>query len=173
MSLLHPLRFIPFLFLGLSSTAAFALDSERQAEVSRRGAEVMPFSLEATQHQFEKTGRGGIQRVLVRNRANREQIFLIRAHLKDLAARFGRGDYSGPESIHGADMPGLAQLRGAPKGRLKIRYREEPAGASLRYTSYDPRLVAALHDWFDAQVSDHGHDAMAIHHHHHPQGNPE
>ena len=31
------------------------------------------------------------------------------------------------------------------------------------YRSDEPRLVAALHQWFDAQLSDHGHDAMAGH----------
>lgn len=33
-------------------------------------------------------------------------------------------------------------------------------GAELDYKTTDPKLVAALHKWFDAQLSDHGSDAM-------------
>jgi hypothetical protein len=40
------------------------------------------------------------------------------------------------------------------------------AGAKLTYRTSDAKLVAALHRWFDAQLSDHGTDAMAGHSHH-------
>jgi hypothetical protein len=50
---------------------------------------------------------------------------------------------------------------------VAISYRDVPGGAELRYRSADPRLVAALHQWFDAQLSDHGADAAEGHAHHH------
>jgi transposase-like protein len=40
------------------------------------------------------------------------------------------------------------------------------SGAELIYKTADAGLVSALHTWFDAQVSDHGDDAMAGHMHH-------
>ena len=92
------------LFLSFALSAA---DDARQAEVAERGAKVMPFSLEKTRHQFTKTAVGGVQTVLARNAADQEQIQLIRQHLQQLAKKFAQGDYSGPESIHGTDMPGL------------------------------------------------------------------
>jgi hypothetical protein len=64
-------------------------------------------------------------------------------------------------------MPGLAELNAAPKGKLRIDFREVPAGAELSYSTSDPALVEALHQWFDAQLSDHGTAAMAGHPHHH------
>jgi hypothetical protein len=64
-------------------------------------------------------------------------------------------------------MLGLAELKAAPKGKLRIDFREVPAGAELTYRTSEPALVQALHQWFDAQLSDHGTDAMAGHHHHH------
>jgi hypothetical protein len=64
-------------------------------------------------------------------------------------------------------MPGLAGLKAAPKGKLRIAFREVPSGAELTYRTSDPALVQALHQWFDAQLSDHGADAMAGHDHHH------
>ena len=154
-----------FWVLALAILPAQAEDGGRQAEVARRGTDVMPFSLAQTQHQFTKTETGGIQRVVSRDPHNHEQIRLIRQHLKQLAERFTRGDFSGPESIHGSDMPGLAQLREAKQGSLHIIYTAEPAGARLTFRSDDTLLVRAIHDWFDAQLHDHGHDAMEVHHH--------
>ena len=150
---------------GLTSAA----DTERQADVARRGALVMPFSLEKTQHQFTKTKTGGIQRVVVRDSVDQTQIQLIRQHLQMMSENFAQGDFSGPEAIHGADMPGLAQLKAAKAGSIQIIYADEVDGASLTYSSKYKPLVKAVHRWFDAQVHDHGHDAMAMPHCQHHQ----
>ena len=149
---------------GPSITAA--ADAQRQAEVAQRGPDVMPFSLSATQHVFTKTAQGGVQRVVARSPSDAEQIKLVRGHLREIQQQFLAGDFSGPAHIHGQEMPGLAELKAAPKDRLRIDFREVPAGAELTYRTNDPALVRALHQWFDAQLSDHGADAMAGHHHH-------
>ena len=69
-------------------------------------------------------------------------------------------------------MPGLAVLRAARPGELKVDYHGVRDGGEIVYRSDQPQLVAAQHDWFDAQLSDHGPDAMAGHDpgamHHHP-----
>lgn len=122
----------------------------------------MPFSLAATTHIFTKTADGGIQQVVTKHRDPR-QVALIREHMTTIARQFAAGDFEAPEHIHGHDMPGLAVLRTAQPGELKIHYRDLPDGAEIVYRSDEPRLVAALHEWFDAQLSDHGHDAMAGH----------
>lgn len=135
-------------------------DTARQAEVARRGGHVMPFDLRATTHVFTKTPSGGVQRVVAKDNAHGPQVALVRGHLRDIQQQFSRGDYSGPSHIHGHDMPGLAELRASP-GKLSITYREVAAGAELEYRSGDPGIVATLHRWFDAQLADHGADAMA------------
>jgi hypothetical protein len=124
----------------------------------------MPFALEKTLHQFTKTKTGGIQRVVVRDGVDQTQIPLIRQHLQEMAEKFSHGDFSGPEAIHDADMPGLAQLKATKAGSLHITYAEEPAGASLTYSSQQKQLVKAVHHWFAAQVHEHGHDAMDMAH---------
>jgi hypothetical protein len=130
----------------------------RQGEVAASGAKVMPFDLEQTTHVFEKLDDGGLQKVVVKDAANKKQIVLIQSHLKEESERFRKGDFSDPAKIHGEDMPGLAQLKsGATK--IDIRYTSLPDGAQIRYTAKDPKLVTALHQWFSAQVSDHGHHA--------------
>ena len=155
-----------FILLPLSSHAT---DLARQAEVARRGADVMPFDLEATTHIFTKTSDGGVQRVVAKNAADKRQVELVRAHLHEIQGQFRKGDFSGPSHIHGDQMPGLSQLRAAAPGQIGIEYREVANGAELTFRSTDPRLVSSLHAWFDAQLSDHGPDAMSGHHHMHDQ----
>jgi len=114
-------------------------------------------------HVFTKTSDGGTLSVITKDAADERQIRMVRAHLQDMRGRFQRGDYSGPSHIHGDDMPGLAQLKAAKLGEIKVSYREVPAGAELQYRTADARLITALHEWIDAQLSDHGKDAMSGH----------
>ena len=155
----------------LASAAASvpAGDAERQAEVARRGADVMPFSLKSTTHIFTKTDDGGVQRVVAKSASDAAQVAMVRRHLQQIRTQFLAGDFSGPTHIHGADMPGLHALQSATPGQVAIDYAEVPGGAQLAYRTKTPELVSALHDWFDAQLSDHGHDAMPgmAHMHHH------
>lgn len=148
---------------------AHAADAQRQAEVAKLGADVMPFSLPATTHIFTKTAQGGTQRVVAKSAANAQQVKLVREHLRDIQTQFLKGDFSGPSHIHGAEMPGLADLKAAKPGQIAIGYEDVAAGAELTYRTTDTKLVSALHQWFDAQLSDHGADAMAgqMHHHDH------
>jgi|SRR5579862_9402106 len=148
----------------LVSGAAFA-DENRQAEVAARGAQVMPFNLSATTHVFTKTPRGGVQQVVVKDSNDRDQLAMIRTHLAQIAQSFQRGDFSGPTQTHGAQMPGLAKLKTANPGDLSVRYRELAKGAQIEYSSRIPEVIAAIHEWFDAQLADHGADAMAGHDH--------
>jgi hypothetical protein len=136
---------------------------QRQADVAQRGKDVMPFSLAATTHIFSKTAQGGVQQVVVKNANDAEQVRLTRLHLREIREQFLKGDFSGPTRIHGQDMPGLADLKAAAPGQIGIAYADLKYGAELRYTSANPALVTALHRWFDAQLADHGKDAMAGH----------
>ncbi len=138
--------------------AAHQAANERRDEVAGRGREVMPFDLERTTHRFQQLPDGGRQTVVADDARDRRQVALIRVHLREEAARFRRGDFRDPSRIHGERMPGLAELREGA-GRIAVRYEREPAGASLRYTTSEPRLVTALHTWFRAQVRDHGRHA--------------
>jgi hypothetical protein len=133
-------------------------EADRQAEVAARGAEVMPFDLGKTKHVFAKDSSGGIQTVTANDPADSLTIRLIREHLSLEAAKFGRGEFDDPAAIHGAAMPGLAELR-ASAGRLAVLYAEVPSGARITFITSEPGLRAALHQWFDAQVRDHGEHA--------------
>lgn len=127
----------------------------RQATVSSRGAEVMPFDLARTTHRFTKTDAGGVQQVTADDPADQKQIDLIRQHLQTERSNFAAGNFTDPARIHGMDMPGVSELS-AGYARIAVTYAERPAGAELAYATNDPALVEAIHRWFDRQEMDHG-----------------
>jgi len=129
--------------------------AQRQAAVAEAGAEVMPFALDETTHIFTNTSTGGRQDVVADDPADDANIEQIREHLSEEAARFGRGDFSDPEAIHGPEMPGLSTLK-ARFDDIEVEYSETDTGATIAYTANDPDVVNAIHLWFSAQTSDHG-----------------
>ena len=144
--------------LLLAQAGAFA--ETPQERVHRKSHDVMPFEMSKTVHVFRMTEFGGIQRVVARDPDDADQVALIRRHLKHEAERFSDGDYSDPAGLHGADMPGLAELQASPAA-VAVSYAELPAGARIRFETDDLRLLTAIHRWFGAQLSEHGADAKA------------
>jgi hypothetical protein len=147
---------------GILASTGVGSAPTRQEEVAKRGAQVMPFDLEQTMHMFQPLADGGRQTVTAQDPANSTQIALIQAHLQEEAAKFRQGDFSDPAKIHGEDMPGLAALK-AGAGHIDVQYTPLPNGAQIQYTTQDAALIAALHQWFAAQLSDHGHHAVGHH----------
>lgn len=165
-------RTIGIVFASISITAIAAVmvtpavgqqavaSPAQQAEVERKGATVMPFDQQRAMHMFQQTPTGGVQTVLSRD-GDFAQIAAIRSHLRQEADKFARGDFSDPATIHGQQMPGLSVLKTAGQN-LRVAYQELPLGAQMTFTTHDPATVTALHDWFAAQVSEHGSHAMMM-----------
>ena len=137
--------------------APAASSEERIHEMSQH---VMPFDMSKTVHIFRMTETGGVEKVLVRDGADADQIGLIRQHLMHEAHKFQRGDYSDPAWLHGADMPGLKELE-AHASEIRISYTELPEGAQITFETKDLGLLTAIHRWFGAQLSEHGADSRA------------
>ena len=137
---------------GCQSQAA--VNPTRLAEVAAKGAVVMPFDLERTTHIFEKMDNGGLQQV-ISDDGDTVQIELIRAHLAEEASRFSQGDFHDPQMIHGDNMAGLHQLMTGYQ-HITLEYSDIENGGQILYTTADSEMVTALHNWFDAQLSDHG-----------------
>ncbi|HEX3124889.1 MAG TPA: hypothetical protein VHQ21_16460 [Rhodanobacteraceae bacterium] len=153
-------------FLSVAATVPAAApetpapaSAQRQQEVRERGAAVMPFSLDRTLHTFAKTDTGGVQRVRASNAAA-DQVAMIRSHLHSIAQAFSARDFDAPAHIHGADMPGMAEMKKAKPDELTVDYHELDDGAELDYVGRSPAIIAAIHRWFDAQLADHGSDAV-------------
>lgn len=143
-------------FVVLTSTLALA--QTKQEHIHEMGQTVMPFDLTRTTHIFRMTDTGGVQSVVVKDTKDKDQIKLIRQHLRHEAAAFERGDYADPKSLHGATMPGLSELE-SNHAKITVSYSELPLGAALNFTTPDQHLVTAIHRWFGAQLSEHGADA--------------
>ena len=131
-----------------------------QEHVHSSAHTVMPFDMSKTVHIFRMTEQGGIQRVVIKDSSAKEQVSLIRQHLKHEAERFQTGDFSDPGKLHGTDMPGLKDLQ---KGGSKMRvlYAALSDGAEITFSTDDRHLLTAIHRWFGAQLSEHGADARA------------
>lgn len=162
---MHPINKITLIvsaLLGLilsPTVPAQTANPERLQEITERGSRVMSFDLAQTQHIFSKTETGGLQQVIAKDPRNSRQIELIRQHLTQIAEEFAQGDFSKSEAIHGQAMPGLAALRAAKPGQLHVQYKELTDGAEITYSAQDQALIVAIHQWFDAQLRDHGSDA--------------
>jgi len=156
--------------LLLFSTATLALETatpKQVDEVHQRMQQVAPFALDQTMQTFTKTVHGGVQHVVAKSAGDTGQIKLIQAHLLKIANEFRKGDFSVTERIHGADMPGLAQLKRAETDDIKFEYEALPNGAQIHYSTEYPQYVQALHEWFDAQKSEHGNEVIPEHMQHH------
>ena len=158
-------------FVSIALMAAGMVEAGEKAsesrlnEVQRRGEQVMPFSLEQTTHIFTKTAQGGVQQVIVNENADAGQIELIQTHLSTISGQFAQGNFSDPAKIHGDEMPGLAALKKARPGQIRIEYGELDKGARITYSAEDPNLIKAIHQWFDAQMSDHARHTAPGHAH--------
>ena len=154
------------LFTTFSVHAAEKKDEKRLDEIAERGSHVMPFDLEKTTHIFTQTSSGGIQQVITKNKSDTGQINLIRAHLSEISNEFKHGNFSNPEKIHGKNMPGLTELKAAQSGQIKFEYEKLPDGAQITYSTEVEKLRHAIHQWFDAQLSDHARHAVPGHSNH-------
>ncbi|MGZ4959460.1 MAG: aspartate carbamoyltransferase [Methylomonas sp.] len=162
-----PLFFIVLLVFSWATLAEEKADPKHLEEVRQRTQIVVPFSVDETLQTFTKTVHGGIQHVVTKSPDNTRQIKLIQDHLKKIAEEFRKGDFSVTERMHGSDTPGLARLKRAATDDIRYEYKPLPNGAQIHYSSEYPELVQALHEWFDAQATEHGNDNIPDHAQHH------
>jgi hypothetical protein len=156
-----------FVLFSGSALAAEDVSPKPNAEVQQRTQQVVPYSLEQTKQMFTKTVHGGVQHVEVKSADNTEQIKLIQSYLLKMSNNFRKGDFSDTERIHGANMPGLAELKKARPYEIKFEYKALPLGAQVHYSSEVTPLVRALHAWIDAQKKEHHDPEIKEHSKHH------
>lgn len=132
---------------------------ERQEYIHDRGYTVMPFDMSKVTHYFDTTADGGVMQVRAKDPSDSEQIVLIRQHLSKEANLFAQGNFQDPKFLHGNNMPGLDVLSSQPQS-FSVEYKDLDDGAEIIYHSSDPVSIDAFHQWFMAQLMDHGSDAM-------------
>jgi len=163
----YPLILAGLLLFSTTTLAVEKASPKQMDEVDQRMQQVVPFALDHALETFSKTVHGGVQHVVAKSADDTQQIKLIQAHLLKIADEFRKGDFSVTERVHGANMPGLAQLKMAETDDIKFEYKALPNGAQIHYSTEYPQYVQALHEWFDAQKSEHGNDVIPEHMQHH------
>lgn len=145
------------LIVLFAASALGASATTRQQQVRSNGEHVMPFSLNATLHEFRPVPLGGVMTIVARKN-DAAQIRLIQSHLLKEANAFERGNYADPAAIHGMQMPGLPYLS-THSSEVVVRYQPLEKGARISFFGSTAKSVKAIHEWFAAQLADHGSDA--------------
>ena len=124
------------------------------AGVQSRGTAVMGVDQTTSTHLFESLPDGG--RIALQTDAvdaNGEET--IRAHMRDIAGRFAKGDFTLPGMVHAMPIvPGTAEMT---ERRAGIRYVVEllPRGAQVRIITRDAAAIRAVHEFLAFQRMDH------------------
>lgn len=123
------------------------------AGVQARGEQVMGVDQYTSSHVFEDLPDGG-RIVLRRDVEDTAGVAQIRAHMRDIAARFAAGDFALPSMVHDRPVPGTDVM--AAKRDL-IRYVADTLerGAQVRIVTTDTAAVRAVHEFLAFQRMDH------------------
>ena len=132
----------------------------RQHMIHSESPMVMPFDMNKVTHYFIKDVNGGILIIKTKDMKDTTQAALVQSHLKKECTIFSNADFRDPKTLHGMNMPGLDILSGA-KGKFKVEYKKLTDGAQLTFVSTQSEVINAIHQWFDAQLRDHGSDAKS------------
>jgi hypothetical protein len=129
------------------------------ADLQARGAAAMGVDQYTSSHIFEDLPDGG-RIVLQRDAIDDAGTEVIRAHLRDIAERFGNGDFSIPGMVHAQTVPGTAVMA-ARRAQLTYAASPLPRGGEVRITTRDAEALKAVHEFLAFQRMDHraaGHD---------------
>ena len=128
-------------------------DDSSFARLQERGRAAMGVDQYTSQHVFEPLPDGG-RIVLRRDPADSAGTATIRAHMREIAAAFARGDFSTPGMVHAGVVPGTDVMR-ERHDRLRYEARDLPGGAEVRITTADAEALRAVHAFLAYQRRDH------------------
>jgi hypothetical protein len=130
------------------------------AAVQERGKGVMGVDQYTSRHVFEDLPDGG-RVVLDRDdAADTAAVATIRAHMREIAAAFQRGDFTAPGLVHAQEVPGT-RIMAASRTAITYAAVDRPRGAEVRIRTTDSSTLKAVHAFLAFQRADHraaGHD---------------
>jgi hypothetical protein len=158
-SLLVPFLAIAACDAGHTDTRFGAAADSSFAALQARGAVAMGVDQYTSSHVFEALPDGG-RIVLQRDTIDAAGTEVIRAHMRDIAARFASGDFSIPGMVHAMTVPGT-EVMAARRAHLTYVASPLPRGGEVRIRTTDADALAAVHAFLAFQRQDHraaGHD---------------
>jgi hypothetical protein len=123
------------------------------AAMQSRGEHVMGVDQYTSRHVFEPLPTGG-RIELQREVDDSAGAVQIRRHLADVAAAFGRGDFSAPFLVHDQDVPGTRVMK-AHKDAISYTVRPLARGGEIVISSGDAAVVDAVHAFLAFQRQEH------------------
>jgi hypothetical protein len=108
------------------------------------------FTSGSVRETFTPTPYGGIEDAVVVT-PNAAEVRRLQAQTRKRAAAFARGDFVDPTNPHGDLVPGLREMR-RQWNKMHVRYEDLANGSRIRYSTSDPVMVEALHQWFVARA---------------------
>jgi len=108
------------------------------------------FTSGSVRETFTPTPYGGIEDAVVVT-PHAAEVRALQTQTRKRAAAFARGDFVDPTNPHGDLVPGLREMR-RQWSKMHVRYEDLPNGSRIRYSTNDPVMVEALHQWFVARA---------------------
>jgi len=127
-------------------------------EVQQRTQQVVPYALDQTQLTFTRTVHAAFSMLSPISRqypANK----IDPGKSTKMANDFRRGDFLWRTNTW-RRYAGASAVKKAETDDIKYEYKELPNGAQIHYSTEYPQYVQALHEWFDAQMSEHGNEVI-------------
>lgn len=144
---------IAALLVGLTVGGCSSGGEREFAAVQERGRVAMGVDQYTSTHRFDDLADGG-RIELQRDQQDSRDIATIRAHLREVAGYFARGDFRVPGFVHAQEVPGTAVMA-RKKAAIRYEYRELPEGGEIRITTSDPEALRAVHQFLAFQRKDH------------------
>jgi hypothetical protein len=123
------------------------------AAMQERGRKAMGVDQYTSAHKFEALPDGGrieLQRAMDDSAGVRQ----IRAHMREIAVAFRKGDFATPAFVHMQTVPGTKTMT-AMAAKISYEARDLPRGAEVRLRSTDPAAVKAIHEFLAFQSREH------------------
>ena len=121
--------------------------------LQQRGRAAMGVDQFTSWHHFDALPDGG-RISLQRDSTDSAGVATIRAHLRNIALAFARGDFALPGFVHARDVPGT-RVMAAKRDAIRYEFHPLAGGGEVRVSTRDPDAIAAIHEFLAFQRSDH------------------
>lgn len=125
-------------------------------EMNKRGEDArgMGFSQSATVHHFLLARDGGVIQVEVKDTQDRESLAVVRAHLRDIAGSFSKGDFSIAQFVHDKEPDGVRNMQ-RQKEKIQYRFEETAGGGRVVISAADKKALRAIQNFLRFQITEH------------------
>lgn len=142
------------LVITTAATSAAAFQHQRHDPAGHHGASVMGFSQTATSHHFRLSPKGGAIEVHAHDASKTELRETVAAHLRTIAGRFAKGDFTTPAAVHGAAPDGVDVLA-SHREKITYTFEEGALGGRVVIQTDDAAARDAVHAFLRYQIREH------------------